>query len=124
MIARLPEIPAGQTCDPKAGWLPDHFHDQCREIANKYVQQQAKKVFIEERERIRSIKTIDETDSAHKREAVQTSDDEDRIVIDGKRQINKRCKYTANAIEGENRVQDHENVFKLVIKTCILFSKL
>lgn len=80
MLARLPEVPPGRVCDPKTGWLPDHFHEQCREIANKYVQQQAKKVFFEERDKQRSSKDVDVAESE---EVAQNSDGEERIIIDG-----------------------------------------
>lgn len=81
MLARLPEIPPGQICNAKTGWLPDHFQDQCREIANKYVQQKAKKLFCEERERVRLTKTMDECDAADDKEDAV---DENRIIIEGK----------------------------------------
>lgn len=95
MLARLPEIPPGQTCDPKTGWLPDHFQDQCREIANKYVQQTAKKLFCEERERIRLTKTMDECDAVDDKDDAA---DESRIIIEGKK---KNEKYP---IEEKNQV--------------------
>ncbi|KAL3268612.1 hypothetical protein HHI36_007718 [Cryptolaemus montrouzieri] len=41
MLARLPPVPAHTQCDPKNGWFPVSFVDQCREIVNKYVDQQA-----------------------------------------------------------------------------------
>lgn len=37
MFQRLPKVAANAKFDPKNGWLPASFTDQCREIVNKYV---------------------------------------------------------------------------------------
>lgn len=38
MLQRLPKIPANLKFDPRNGWLPASFTEQCREIVNNYVQ--------------------------------------------------------------------------------------
>lgn len=81
MLTRLPEVPPGKPCNPKTGWLPDHFLEQCREIANKYVQQKAKEIMIEERDKLLLSKASNVTDIE---EVASTSATEDRIIIDGK----------------------------------------
>lgn len=37
MLQRLPKVVANTKFDPKNGWLPASFTEQCREIVNKYV---------------------------------------------------------------------------------------
>lgn len=37
MLQRLPKIPANVKFDPRNGWLPASFTEQCREIVNKNV---------------------------------------------------------------------------------------
>ncbi|KAF6211179.1 hypothetical protein GE061_014294 [Apolygus lucorum] len=37
MLSRLPKVSPSMTCDPKHGWLPPGFDNQCRTIINKYV---------------------------------------------------------------------------------------
>lgn len=37
MLQRLPKIPANLKFDPKNGWLPSSFTEQCREIVGKYI---------------------------------------------------------------------------------------
>lgn len=49
MLARLPEVYPGTKCDPKNGWLPDKFHDQCREIATKYISEEVQKQLLEDK---------------------------------------------------------------------------
>lgn len=79
MLARLPEVRPGTVCDIKNGWLPQHFHDQCREIASRYIQQQAKKEFLERKEKLLARQMTDEVDGS----LSENSEDEERIVIDG-----------------------------------------
>ncbi|XP_022911689.1 general transcription factor 3C polypeptide 5 [Onthophagus taurus] len=49
MLSRLPPILPGTKCDMKNGWLPDKFNDQCREIANKYIEEAVQKQLEETR---------------------------------------------------------------------------
>ncbi|KAL1124661.1 hypothetical protein AAG570_001285 [Ranatra chinensis] len=37
MLARLPKVRPGKQCDPRLGWLPPNFDNQCREIINGHV---------------------------------------------------------------------------------------
>lgn len=83
MLARLPEATSGKSCNPKTGWLPEQFNEQCREIANKYVQQMTKQLFIEEKDKILSDNS---TDFTNREEAASISEDEDRIIIDGNKE--------------------------------------
>ncbi|KAK9877001.1 hypothetical protein WA026_016030 [Henosepilachna vigintioctopunctata] len=41
MLARLPPVPLNTVCDPKNGWFPSSFIEQCRETVSKYVDQYA-----------------------------------------------------------------------------------
>lgn len=50
MLARLPPITADVQCDPKNGWFPSSFVDQCREIVNRYIDRQAGNVLRKQRE--------------------------------------------------------------------------
>ncbi|KAF5300326.1 hypothetical protein FQA39_LY11183 [Lamprigera yunnana] len=49
MISRLPKITIGLKYHSKNGWLPSAFHEQCREIANKYVSENVKSLLLEEK---------------------------------------------------------------------------
>lgn len=82
MLARLPAISPEKQCDAKNGWLPDHFYDQCKEVAIKYVQEQAKKEFLEVRKQEQALLS-DNIDSVDGAEVDKTMEDDVRIVIDG-----------------------------------------
>lgn len=49
MLARLPDVPPGAKCDAKNGWLPDKFHDQCREIATIYISEEVQKQLFQDK---------------------------------------------------------------------------
>lgn len=48
MVSRLPKLPAGAKFDPKNGWLPVNFTEQCREIVNKYVMDRVQEELLED----------------------------------------------------------------------------
>ncbi|KAJ8945313.1 hypothetical protein NQ318_003613 [Aromia moschata] len=48
MVLRLPKLPAGSKCDPKNGWLPTNFTEQCREIVNKCVMDRVQEELLED----------------------------------------------------------------------------
>ncbi|XP_023023498.2 general transcription factor IIIC subunit l(2)37Cd [Leptinotarsa decemlineata] len=48
MFQRLPKLSSHQKLDPKTGWLPMNFIEQCREIANKYVIDRVHQELIED----------------------------------------------------------------------------
>ncbi|KAG5900700.1 hypothetical protein JTB14_038218 [Gonioctena quinquepunctata] len=52
MFQRLPKLPIHQKYDPKNGWLPTNFTEQCREIANKYVIEKVHQELIKDSIRI------------------------------------------------------------------------
>lgn len=82
MLARLPEVTTGKECDFKNGWLPEHFYEQCKEVATKYVQEQAKKEFLEVKNRAISTHKAALADSEEANEVPE--EDIGMIVIDGK----------------------------------------
>ncbi|KAJ8970319.1 hypothetical protein NQ317_017555 [Molorchus minor] len=48
MLSRLPKLPANAQFNPKTGWLPTNFAEQCREIVNRYVMDQVQKELLED----------------------------------------------------------------------------
>ncbi|XP_044754914.1 general transcription factor 3C polypeptide 5 [Coccinella septempunctata] len=86
MLSRLPPVSANAQCDPKNGWFPSSFVEQCREIVTKYIDQQAGNVLRKQRELIppnpiedlfnRTQKLVEQKTSEMKAEAgPSTSDD-------------------------------------------------
>lgn len=60
MVSRLPKLPAGAKFDPKNGWLPVNFTEQCREIVNKYVMDRVQEELLED-----TIKMQQQNQSEH-----------------------------------------------------------
>uniref|UniRef100_A0A1Y1NEZ5 Transcription factor IIIC subunit 5 HTH domain-containing protein n=1 Tax=Photinus pyralis TaxID=7054 RepID=A0A1Y1NEZ5_PHOPY len=52
MIARLPQITSDMKYDRKNGWLPNGFHEHCREISNSYVTDYVKKLLVDEKKKM------------------------------------------------------------------------
>lgn len=50
MLSRLPPALPNAQCDPKNGWFPSSFVEQCREIVTKYIDKQAAIVLRKQRE--------------------------------------------------------------------------
>lgn len=46
MLGRLPKVVGNAICDPKHGWLPSGFDNQCRDIINIYVTKQLNKAAL------------------------------------------------------------------------------
>lgn len=51
MLDRLPKNINELNYHTKNGWLPTGFHDQCREISNKYLTNKVRKILLEEKEK-------------------------------------------------------------------------
>ncbi|KAK5646522.1 hypothetical protein RI129_004986 [Pyrocoelia pectoralis] len=49
MISRLPKITTDMKYHPKNGWLPNGFHEHCREISNSYVTDYVKTLLVTEK---------------------------------------------------------------------------
>lgn len=76
MLSKLPNLPPDAKCDPKNGFLPARFHDQCREIASKYIVEQVKKELIESnRDTYSDNQVMDDNDH------VEDDDDDDDVEI-------------------------------------------
>ncbi|KAK4879873.1 hypothetical protein RN001_008019 [Aquatica leii] len=65
MIARLPKITKHLKYHPKNGWLPNGFHEQCREISNKYVAESVKSLLMEDKQRYKE-KTKEDGEASSK----------------------------------------------------------
>lgn len=78
MLAKLPETTKDLQYHQKNGWLPNGFHDQCREIVNKSVIVQVKKLLLEDK------KKKDEEQSTFSTQKVEAEkDDKPEDTVDG-----------------------------------------
>ncbi|KAF2904878.1 hypothetical protein ILUMI_01295 [Ignelater luminosus] len=78
MLAKLPETTKDLQYHQKNGWLPNGFHDQCREIVNKYVTIQVKELLLEDK------KKKDEEQSTFSTQKVEDEkDDKQEDTVDG-----------------------------------------
>lgn len=80
MLARLPEVQPGARCDPKNGWLPDKFHDQCREIATKYISEEVQRQLLEDKINMTQKATEKDADSDDDVEIIE--EDEGKVKCD------------------------------------------
>ncbi|KAF5308795.1 hypothetical protein FQR65_LT06028 [Abscondita terminalis] len=51
MIAKLPSITKDLKYHRKNGWLPNGFHEQCREVSNKYIEESVRNLLKEDKQK-------------------------------------------------------------------------
>ncbi|CAH1118046.1 unnamed protein product [Phaedon cochleariae] len=69
MLQRLPKYPSNPRFDPKNGWLPANFTEQCREIANRYVMKRVRKELAEDNKRLLQMQRNRDSEAGPSRES-------------------------------------------------------
>lgn len=81
MLAKLPDYHPGLGCDLKNGWLPDKFHDQCREIASKYITEEVQRQVLEDKISIAGMQTDIEPNSDDDVEIIEKDEGKQKCLV-------------------------------------------